>query len=68
MLYNLYEYSHHTLGLHLWDLPTILVAVITVIVLIVHSHNKKKREDDFEEERREKLEQLNKEAVDSLKA
>ena len=29
MLYNLYEYLHHTLGLHLWDLPALLVAIVT---------------------------------------
>ena len=68
MLMNLYEYSHHTLGIHLWDLPALLVAVITVVVLIVHTRNQKKREDDFNEERKEKLEEINKEAADSVQA
>lgn len=68
MLLNLYEYSHHTLGIHLWDLPALLVAVITVVVLIVHTRNQKKREDDFNEERKDKLEEINKEAADSVQA
>lgn len=41
MLYNLYEYLHHTLGMHLWDLPALLVAIVTAAVLIVHSRNQK---------------------------
>lgn len=68
MLLNLYEYSHHALGIHLWDLPALLVAVVTVVVLIVHTRNQKKREDDFNEERKEKLEEINKEAADSVQA
>lgn len=66
MLLDLYEYSHHALGIHLWDLPAILVAVITVVVLIVHTRNQKKREDDFNEERKQKLEEINKKAADSV--
>lgn len=45
MLYNLYEYSHQTLGMHLWDLPAFLAAIVTAAVVIVHSRNQKKRED-----------------------
>ncbi len=68
MLYNLYEYLHHTLGMHLWDLPALLVAIVTAAVLIVHSRNQKKREDDFNEELQKKLEQMNKETVESVQA
>lgn len=62
MLYNFYEFAHNSIGVHFWDLPALLAAVILVIVLIVHSRNQKKREDNFEEARKEKLEALGKEA------
>lgn len=68
MLYNLYEFSHNTMGLHLWDLPALLVVVVTVVVFIVHSRNQKKREDDFNEARKEKLEEINKKAAGSVQA
>lgn len=63
MLYNLFEYAHNSMGIHFWDLPAILTAVVIVIVLIVHSHNQKKRENDFEAKRKEKLETLANEAA-----
>lgn len=62
MLYNLFQFTHNSLGMHFWDLPALLTAVIMVITLIVHTRNQKKREDDFEEARKEKLEALGKEA------
>ena len=54
--------------MHLWDLPALLVAIVTAAVLIVHSRNQKKREDDFNEELQKKLEQMNKETVESVQA
>ena len=69
MLYNFYEFAHNSLGMHFWDLPALLVAVILIVVLIVHSRNQKKRDDDFDKERKEKLEALTNEAAgDSARA
>lgn len=69
MLYHFYEFVHNSIGIHFWDLPAFLAAVLLVIVLIVHSRNEKKRESSFEEARKEKLETLGKEAeVKSVRA
>lgn len=69
MLYNLYQFVHNSLGLHFWDLPALLVAIVMVIVAIVHSRNQKKREDKFEEQRQEKLKSLQGEApTDTINA
>lgn len=62
MFYNMYEGVHNSLGLHFWDLPTLVVAVLLIVVLIVHSRNQKKREDDFNEAREEKLQTIRKDA------
>ena len=40
----------HNLGIHSWDIPALIVAVILVVMILVHRHNQKKREKDFEEE------------------
>ena len=52
-----YEFVH-SLGLHSWDIPALIVVLIIVIVGLVHTRNQKKREKDFEEERAKKLEEL----------
>ena len=51
----------HNLGIHSWDIPALIVAVILVVMILVHRHNQKKREKDFDEERQEKLEAMQKE-------
>lgn len=58
MLYNLYQFVHNSLGLHFWDLPALLVAIVMIIIAIVHSRNQKKRENEYEEKREEKLKAL----------
>lgn len=37
----------HNLGIHSWDIPALIVAVILVVMILVHRHNQKKREKDF---------------------
>ena len=63
MFYNLYNFTHSRLGMHFWDLWTLVLAVLLIVVLIVHSRNQKKREDKFEETRNEQLEAIEKEAT-----
>lgn len=36
----------HGLGLHSWDLPTIVVAVIIVVIAAVQWHKQKKRNEE----------------------
>ena len=62
MFYNMYEGVHNSLGLHFWDLPTLVVAVLLIVVLVVHSRNQKKREDELNDARDEKLQTIQKEA------
>ena len=45
----------HNLGIHSWDIPALIVAVILVVMILVHRHNQKKREKDFEEELDQKI-------------
>ncbi len=47
MLYRIYEFAHHV-GIHFWDIPSILVLILMVVVAIVHTRNQKKREEEFE--------------------
>ena len=51
----------HNLGIHSWDIPALIVAVILVVMILVHRHNQKKREKDFEEELDQKIKDLREE-------
>ena len=51
----------HNLGIHFWDIPALIVAVILVVMILVHRHNQKKREKDFEEELDQKIQDLREE-------
>ena len=51
----------HNLGIHSWDIPALIVAVILVVMILVHRHNQKKREKDFEEELDQKMHDLREE-------
>ena len=51
----------HNLGIHSWDIPALIVAVILVVMILVHRHNQKKREKDFEEELDQKIQYLREE-------
>lgn len=52
-----YEFVH-SLGLHSWDIPALVVVLIMVIVGLVHTRNHKKRDKDFEEELEKKLDEI----------
>ncbi len=58
MWMDLYRFTHDSLGMHFWELPALIMGVVTLVELIVHSRKQKKREEKFEEEREEKLEML----------
>lgn len=51
----------HNLGIHSWDIPALVVAVILVVMILVHRHNQKKRVEDFEEELDQKIQDLREE-------
>lgn len=51
----------HNLGIHSWDIPALIVAVILVVMILVHCHNQKKREKGFEEELDQKIQDLREE-------
>ena len=51
----------HNLGIHSWDIPALIVAVILVVMILVHRHNQKIREKDFEEELDQKIQDLREE-------
>lgn len=51
----------HNLGIHSWDIPALIVAVILVVMILVHRHNQEKREKDFEEELDQKIQDLREE-------
>ena len=51
----------HNLGVHSWDIPTLIVVVILIIMILVHHTNQKKRQDDFEEELDKKIQKIREE-------
>ena len=53
----------HNLGIHSWDIPALIVAVILVVMILVHRHNQKKREKDFEEELDQKIQDIREDLV-----
>lgn len=51
----------HNMGIHSWDIPALIVAVILIVMILVHRHNQKKRLNDFEEELDQKIQDLREE-------
>ncbi len=49
MLYRIYTFAHDV-GIHFWDIPSILVLIIIAVIGIVHTVRQKQREEDFEDE------------------
>lgn len=49
MLYRIYEFAHNV-GIHFWDIPSIIVLIAIAVMGIVHTVRQKQREEDFEEE------------------
>lgn len=52
-----YYYWCHSIGLHLYDIPALIVLVLMIIIGLVHWRNQRKRQKDFEEEMEEKQEE-----------
>ncbi len=52
-----YEFAHN-LGVHVWEIPSLVVILVMVIMGIVHWRNQKKRDSDFENELNEKIQEI----------
>ena len=52
-----YYYWCHSIGLHLYDIPALIVLVLMIIIGLVHWRNQRKRQKDFEKEMEEKQEE-----------
>ncbi len=52
-----YEFAH-SLGVHVWEIPSLVVILVMVIMGIVHWRNQKKRDSDFEEELDDKIQEI----------
>lgn len=48
----------HSLGMHSWDIPALVAAVILIVMILVHHTNQKNREKDFEEELDKKVQEV----------
>ena len=48
----------HNLGMHSWDIPALVVAIVLLIMILVHHSNQKQREKDFEEELDKKIQEI----------
>lgn len=57
MKMQFYEFAH-SLGIHVWEIPALAVALAMIVVGLVHWRNQRKREEDFEKELEEKGQQL----------
>ena len=53
MLYRLYEFAH-SVGIHFWDIPSILVLLIIAVIGVVHTICQKQREEDFQDKSEER--------------
>lgn len=59
-----YEFVHN-LGIHSWDIPALIVAVILVIMILVHHRNQKKRLNDFEDDLDQKIQEIREEMAEN---
>ncbi|MCH4207668.1 MAG: hypothetical protein LKF50_05105 [Solobacterium sp.] len=57
MLTSYYNWCH-SIGIHMYTIPTIIVLVIMLIIGLVHWRNQNKREDDFNDELQDKLDEI----------
>lgn len=44
-----YEFAH-SIGIHVWEIPALIVALLMIVVGLFHWRNQRKRETDFDEE------------------
>ena len=54
---QLYEFAHN-LGVHVWEIPSLVVILVMAIMGIVHWRNQKKRDSDFQDELDEKIQEI----------
>ena len=40
----IWEYIHHVIGVHFWDIPAILTLGAIAVTALVHTRNQRKRE------------------------
>ncbi len=52
-----YEFVH-SIGIHVWEIPALIVAFAMIVVGLVHWRNQSKREKDFEKELEESRQQM----------
>lgn len=52
-----YEFAH-SIGVHVWEIPALIVALAMIVVGLVHWRNQRKREKDFEKELEENRQQI----------
>lgn len=57
-----YEFAH-SIGIHVWEIPALAVAVLMIVVGLVHWRNQRNREKDFEEELEERGRELREETT-----
>ena len=58
MLYNFYQFVHHSIGIHFWDIPALVTGLTMIAAAIGHNRFQRKREDDMQEELEKKLEAI----------
>ena len=51
MIENYYNYCHQVLGIHMYTIPLIIVAVLMIVMGLIHWLNQRKRQEEFDEER-----------------
>ena len=59
-----YEFVHN-LGIHSWDIPALIVAVILVVMILVHHRNQKKRLNDFEDDLDQEIQEIREEMAEN---
>jgi sensor domain CHASE-containing protein len=52
-----FEYAH-SLGTHVWEIPTLIVVLIMIVMGLVHWYNQRKRNSDFESELENKIQEI----------
>jgi uncharacterized membrane protein YidH (DUF202 family) len=49
MIENYYNYCHQVLGIHMYTIPLIIVAVLMIVMGLIHWLNQRKRQEEFDE-------------------
>jgi Na+/proline symporter len=49
MIENYYNYCHQVLGIHMYTIPLIIVAVLMIVMGLIHWLNQHKRQEEFDE-------------------